>query len=122
MPPHNGKSKVQSRTGILASLLAAGFVVSGLFADTLVGLIIGIILIDLGVFSAQVSNQVRVFSIDPQAQSRINGVYMLAYYLGGAFGSFAGIQAFERAGWLGVVGFSVVVVALGFIVNRVSKP
>ncbi|CAH0528863.1 MFS transporter [Vibrio hippocampi] len=117
-------SKFGSRNMISMALviIAAGFVVSGLFADTLVGLIIGIILIDLGVFSAQVSNQVRVFSIDPQAQSRINGVYMLAYYLGGAFGSFAGIQAFERAGWLGVVGFSVVVVALGFIVNRVSKP
>ncbi|MEZ9542324.1 MFS transporter [Vibrio sp. 10N.286.48.C11] len=116
-------SKFGSRNMISMALviITAGFVISGLFADTLTGLIVGIILIDLGVFSAQVSNQVRVFSIDPQAQSRINGIYMLGYYLGGAFGSFVGIQAFERAGWTGVVGFSVAVVVLSFIANRSNK-
>ncbi|CDU04209.1 Major facilitator superfamily MFS_1 [Vibrio coralliirubri] len=116
-------SKFGSRNMISMALviITAGFVISGLFADTLVGLIVGIILIDLGVFSAQVSNQVRVFSIDPQAQSRINGIYMLGYYLGGAFGSFVGIQAFERAGWMGVVGFSIAVVVLSFIANRSNK-
>ncbi|MCY9862069.1 MFS transporter [Vibrio coralliirubri] len=116
-------SKFGSRNMISMALviITAGFVISGLFADTLAGLIVGIILIDLGVFSAQVSNQVRVFSIDPQAQSRINGIYMLGYYLGGAFGSFAGIQAFERAGWMGVVGFSIAVVVLSFIANRSNK-
>ncbi|CAM4464603.1 MFS transporter [Vibrio agarivorans] len=103
------------------SIIVVGFIISGLFADSLIGLIVGIILIDLGVFSAQVSNQVRVFSIDPQAQSRINGIYMLGYYLGGAFGSYAGIQSFELAGWGGVVGFSIVAVTLSFIVNRASE-
>ncbi|WP_264877393.1 MFS transporter [Vibrio agarivorans] len=103
------------------SIIVVGFIISGLFADSLIGLIIGIILIDLGVFSAQVSNQVRVFSIDPQAQSRINGIYMLGYYLGGAFGSYAGIQSFELAGWGGVVGFSIAAVTLSFIVNRASE-
>ncbi len=102
------------------SIIVVGFIISGLFADSLIGLIVGIILIDLGVFSAQVSNQVRVFSIDPQAQSRINGIYMLGYYLGGAFGSYAGIQAFELAGWVGVVGFSIASVILSFVANRAS--
>ncbi|NOI33049.1 MFS transporter [Vibrio cyclitrophicus] len=116
-----GKFGSRNMISMALVIIAAGFVVSGLFADTLIGLIAGIILIDLGVFSAQVSNQVRVFSIDPQAQSRINGVYMLGYYLGGAFGSFVGIQVFELVGWVGVVGFSVAAVALSFIVNRINK-
>ncbi|WP_394245659.1 MFS transporter [Vibrio astriarenae] len=115
-------SKFGSRNMIsmALSIIVAGFVISGLFADSLIGLIVGIILIDLGVFSAQVSNQVRVFSINPQAQSRINGIYMLGYYLGGAFGSYAGIQAFELAGWVGVVGFSIASVILSFVANRAS--
>lgn len=46
---------------------------------------------------------------------------MLGYYLGGAFGSFVGIQVFELVGWVGVVGFSVAAVALSFIVNRINK-
>lgn len=116
-------SKFGSRNMIHVALaiIVVGFGVSGLLADSLVGLVVGIILIDLGVFSAQVSNQVRVFSIDPQAQSRINGIYMLGYYLGGAFGSYAGIQAFEISGWVGVVVFSIVAVTLSFIVNRASE-
>ena len=116
-------SRFGSRNMISMALMiiAIGFVISGLFADTLLGLIAGIILIDLGVFSAQVSNQVRVFSIDPQAQSRINGIYMLGYYLGGALGSFVGIQAFDLAGWFGVVCLSITLVALSFVVNRANK-
>ncbi len=91
-------NKVGSRNmvNVALSLIVSGFIVSGVFGDTLIGLIAGIILIDLGVFSAQVSNQVRVFSIDPAAQSRINGIYMLGYYLGGALGSFCGVFAFEH--------------------------
>ncbi|MCG9543462.1 MFS transporter [Vibrio sp. Isolate33] len=99
-------------------LIVVGFAVSGLFGDHLMGLIVGIILIDLGVFSAQVSNQVRVFSIDPQAQSRINGIYMLGYYLGGAFGSFSGVLSFEHFGWHGVAVFSALMVVASLVVNN----
>ncbi|WP_261817926.1 MFS transporter [Vibrio gallicus] len=113
-------AKVGSRNMINAALLliASGFIVSALFGNNLIGLIAGIILVDLGVFSAQVSNQVRVFSIDPTAQSRINGIYMLGYYLGGAFGSFAGVMAFEHLGWSGVAGFSVIMVLGSLITNN----
>ncbi|WP_283956917.1 MULTISPECIES: MFS transporter [unclassified Pseudoalteromonas] len=90
-------NKLGSKNVIALSLrlIAIGFVITGLFGSSLVALIVGIILIDFGVFSAQVSNQVRVFSIDPNAQSRINGIYMLGYYIGGAVGSAAGVKAFD---------------------------
>ncbi|MEZ9131076.1 MFS transporter [Vibrio breoganii] len=113
-------SKVGSRNMINIALLfiASGFAVSGMFGDSLIGLIAGIILVDLGVFSAQVSNQVRVFSIDPAAQSRINGIYMLGYYLGGAFGSFAGVMVFEQYGWQGVAAFSGTMVVGSLMANN----
>ncbi|GAD78222.1 putative major facilitator superfamily protein [Vibrio ezurae NBRC 102218] len=113
-------SKVGSRNmiNVAVSLIVFGFIISGVFGDSLAGLIVGIILIDLGVFSAQVSNQVRVFSIDPAAQSRINGVYMLGYYLGGAWGSFVGVMAFEEFGWAGVSVFSIVMLFISFLANN----
>ncbi|MDO6460139.1 MFS transporter [Granulosicoccaceae sp. 1_MG-2023] len=80
-------------------LILAGFGLSGFYGDRLWALVVGILLIDFGVFSAQVANQVRVFSIDPEAQSRVNGVYMLGYYLGASLGSLSGVQAFALAGW-----------------------
>lgn len=108
-----------SKTLIMLSLLliAIGFIVTGIFADNLTALIIGVILIDFGVFSAQVSNQVRVFSVDETAQSRINGIYMLGYYIGGALGSIAGIKAFALFQWHGVIAVSLVFISLSAIFN-----
>ena len=75
-------------------------------------------LIDFGVFSAQVSNQVRVFSIDPAAQSRINGIYMLFYFIGGAIGSLFGVKIFAELGWTGVSIFSLILIGLSLLVNN----
>ena len=81
---HIGSKKLVMQVLILAAI---GFAITGVFAGNLIALIIAIILIDFAIFSAQVANQVRVFSIDPSAQSHINGIYMLGYYLGGTFGA-----------------------------------
>lgn len=106
---------------ISLSLIAIGFVITGLFGSSLVALIVGIILIDFGVFSAQVSNQVRVFSIDPSAQSRINGIYMLGYYIGGAVGSAAGVKAFDLYKWDGVIAISIIFIIMSALFNALAK-
>ncbi|MEL0619509.1 MFS transporter [Psychrobacter proteolyticus] len=106
---------------IALALAAIGFAITGLFAGNLVSLIVGIILIDFAVFSAQVANQVRVFSIDPAAQSRINGIYMLGYYTGGALGSMAGVKAFALYQWPGVVVVSIVFIIISAIFNSFAK-
>ncbi|MEP4891679.1 MAG: MFS transporter [Aliiglaciecola sp.] len=106
---------------IALGLGALGFAITGIFAGNLVSLIIGIILIDFAVFSAQVANQVRVFSIDDSAQSRINGIYMLGYYLGGALGSIVGISAFSLYQWPGVVVVSILFILLSGVFNSLAK-
>lgn len=106
---------------IVLTLAAIGFAITGVFLGNLIALIIGIILIDFAIFSAQVANQVRVFSIDPSAQSRINGVYMLGYYLGGAFGSIIGVKAFALYQWPGVVVLSVVLITISAAFNSLAK-
>ncbi|MDO6506336.1 MFS transporter [Colwellia sp. 4_MG-2023] len=102
-------------------LAAIGFAITGVFTGNLIALIIGIVLIDFAIFSAQVANQVRVFSIDPSAQSRINGIYMLGYYLGGALGSIAGVKAFSLYQWPGVVIVSVIFIAISATFNSLAK-
>lgn len=106
---------------MVLTLAAIGFAITGVFAGNLIALIIGIILIDFAIFSAQVANQVRVFSIDPSAQSRINGIYMLGYYLGGAFGSMAGVKAFAMYQWPGVVVVSIIFILISAVFNAFAK-
>jgi predicted MFS family arabinose efflux permease len=50
-----------------------------------------------------VSNQSRIFALDPDARGRINAVYMVTYFLGGALGSALGAYGWSHAGWPGVV-------------------
>lgn len=116
-------SKFGSKSVVMVALalVATGFVVTGVFAGNLIALIVGIILIDFGIFSAQVANQVRVFSIDPRAQSRINGIYMLGYYSGGALGSIAGVKAFSLYQWPGVIAVSLMFIVLGALFNYFVK-
>lgn len=66
------------------------------------GLISGVILLDFGVQSCQISNQARVHALDDGARNRINTVYMVSYFIGGAFGSYLGSYSYAYFGWYGV--------------------
>ena len=90
--------------GLALLLCTASFVVMGLW-PTLPGLIIGVLLMDLGVQSVQVAAQARVISLLPDARSRLNTVYMVARFGGGAVGSILGAWAWSWAAWPGVCSF-----------------
>ncbi|QBQ39675.1 MFS transporter [Sphingobacterium psychroaquaticum] len=81
---------------------------------TYIGLIMGVILIDLGLQSSHIMNQADYFSIPTNATSRLNTVYMVSYFIGGSLGTYFAALAWEAAGWEGVcfVGFSFGVLAL----------
>ncbi len=66
------------------------------------GLVAGVILLDLGAQSAHISNQSRIYAIRPEARSRMNTAYMVAYFIGGAVGSYGGAWSWSLAGWGGV--------------------
>lgn len=85
-----------------AASLTASFVLLGLFPGSWIALIVGIFLMDVGIQSALVANQARIYALDGAARSRLNTVFMTLMFLGGALGSALGAQAFARVGWLGV--------------------
>ncbi|WP_437651337.1 MFS transporter [Sorangium sp. So ce362] len=66
------------------------------------GIALGVVLLDLGAQANQISNQARVYSLRPEARSRMNTIYMTTYFVGGAAGAWLGTAAWTRWGWLGV--------------------
>jgi predicted MFS family arabinose efflux permease len=74
-------------TGVMIVVTLVAFILFWLVGQWLWGLIIGVILLDLGAQGAHISNQVRIYSLDPQARSRLNTVYMVCYFIGGSLGS-----------------------------------
>jgi predicted MFS family arabinose efflux permease len=98
-------------------LTLASFLLMGLAGRRLAGLITGVILMDLGVQSGHVSNQTRIYGIDPGARSRLNMVYMFCYFVGGGLGSYGGALCWHAAAWPGVCGFGAVMLALALAVE-----
>lgn len=78
------------------------FVVFVRSATSIPGLVVGVVLLDLGAQASSVANQVRIAGAAPDAESRVNTVYRVSYFIGGAMGSAAGMAAWSRWGWPGV--------------------
>jgi predicted MFS family arabinose efflux permease len=91
------------------------FILMGFIGRYFAGLIISVVLMDLGIQIAHVSNQTRIYSIDPSARSRLNMVYMFCYFVGGALGSYLGAVCWHHAGWCGVCSFGAVILCLAIL-------
>jgi predicted MFS family arabinose efflux permease len=93
-------------------LLGGGWVLLWIFGYHVAGLIAGVMVLDIGMQAMQISNQTRIFALSRGARSRINTVYMILFFLGGAVGSALSSMAWSRWGWNGVCGWGLAVLAL----------
>ncbi|TWP26212.1 MFS transporter [Apibacter muscae] len=67
------------------------------------GLIVGVILVDIGVQATHITNQSIIFSSNPEASNRVNTIYMTSYFIGGSIGTALAANAFQYYNWFGVV-------------------
>lgn len=84
------------------------------------GLIVGVILLDLGIQSGQISNQARINTLDAVARSRNNAIYMTFYFLGGALGSWLGTFFWRLFGWVGVCCVGIIFQIIAATIHIVS--
>jgi len=77
-------------------------------------LVIAAILLDMGVSANLVLSQRLIFSLGPEVRSRLNGLFMAIFFLGGAIGSSIGGWAYASGGWSAAlwVGIAFPVIAL----------
>jgi predicted MFS family arabinose efflux permease len=94
-------------------LAAGGYAVFALWPG-LGGLVLGLILLDLGVQAAIVGNQAVIYALAPEARGRINTAFMTVMFAGGAIGSAAAGYGWVLAGWPAVcaVGLALTLLSL----------
>lgn len=99
---------------IALSILLFSWVFTFGAGDTYWGLVIGIILLDLGLQASHIMNQTDFFALDAKATNRLNTVYMVSYFIGGSLGTLVASWAWQYAQWTGVcvVGFGFNAMAL----------
>jgi predicted MFS family arabinose efflux permease len=106
----------QRTTGIALSLLVLSWLLIKFINYSLLLLIFGIILLDLAVQAVHVTNQSMLFTVRPEARSRITASYMIFYSIGSATGAILSTNVYAKYGWNGVylLGVSVSAFALLF--------
>jgi len=96
------RSSPRTNAGISLGVALAGFGIFAASGGALAGLVAGVLALDVGVQGNHVSNLARVHARRPEARSRMNTVYMVTYFAGGALGTAAGTWAWAGHGWPGV--------------------
>ena len=99
------------------SLLIIAYLLFGFFSYSMLGLVVGVILLDVGLQASHIANQTLVFSLNPQARNRLNTIYMFIYFMGGATGTYIASQAWHIWRWNGVVGVGLVFSSLALAVH-----
>lgn len=102
--------------GIL--LFLGAYVLLGFGGTYLPGLIAGVVILDIGQQMTHISNQARIFSLRPEARSRLNTVYMTTCFIGASVGSLVGGLTWARFQWAGVCGVGLAFVVLAYLANR----
>jgi predicted MFS family arabinose efflux permease len=100
--------------GLALACVLLSWIVFGLVWRSLFGIAVGVVLLDAGVQASHISNQTRVLGLSAEERNRLNTVYMVSYFAGGATGSMLGAAAFASFGWPGVavLGLALIVAAL----------
>jgi predicted MFS family arabinose efflux permease len=84
------RRSARGTVGLALIGVAAAWVVLAVAGDTLWGIAAGVVILDAAVQTAQVSNQARIYALDARLYGRLNTIYMVSYFAGGALGSAAG--------------------------------
>jgi predicted MFS family arabinose efflux permease len=97
-----------ARTGTAAAMLlaSAAFLLSNLACDGgpfgLSMIVATAILLDFAVSANLVFGQRAIYALGPEERSRLNGLFMATFFVGGAVASAVAGWAFAKAGWAGV--------------------
>ncbi|SNR82420.1 MFS transporter [Flavobacterium sp. ov086] len=120
-----GGSRVAVGYGCLLILIS--FIIFYFSIESVIGIAIGIVFIDVGIQGVHISNQTRVYSLLPEARNRLNTVFMSFSFLGTAAGSAYGLLLWKLGGWhavtIGCVGLSALsFVVYGLTYKSIPKP
>jgi predicted MFS family arabinose efflux permease len=115
----HGKGKLATSVGLLILLASWGLLLLG--GHSVVALVAGIALLDLGAQGVHISNQSAIYTLSADARSRITTAYMLAFFAGAAAMSAAASGLYATDGWTGVCVLGAAVAATGLVIWVVTE-
>jgi predicted MFS family arabinose efflux permease len=93
------RGKSHAATGLSLFMVIISFVMAFVWTDSLLILVVASILLDVGVQANLVVGQRTIYSLNAEQHSRLNGLYIALFFVGGAAGSALSSPLYEYAGW-----------------------
>ena len=93
------KGNVFNNLFLTIGMIIVSLISLQLFPVSVVVLCLVIFFLDIGVQATQITNFTRIYSLNEEAHSRLNTVYMTTYFIGGAMGTFFGLLSWKIGGW-----------------------
>jgi predicted MFS family arabinose efflux permease len=109
-------------SGFTLLLILISFIIFIFSAHSIAGLIIGVIVMDMGVQATHISNQSIIFTLKPEARNRINTIYMVTYFIGGSVGTFFATQLWKSYQWNGVCITGITISVITLVIHFINHP
>lgn len=103
-----------------AALVLASFALMAVRPASIVVLVIGTIVFDLGTQAALIAHQTIVYGLAPEARSRVNAVLVGSMFVSMAAGAALATNTFARFGWLGVMVLGTVASGAALLLRSLS--
>jgi predicted MFS family arabinose efflux permease len=103
-------------TGAFLVAIAASWGLLALGKTSLPALIAGVVLLDLGIQGQHILSQSTIYTLRPDARSRVTTAYMACNFFWGALGSAAASLAWSAGGWGAVSAVGAGLAAIGVAV------
>ncbi len=94
-----GGTKIMTGVAIASVAIAFGAAWIGGEIHSVALLAVAAVVLDMGVSANLVLSQRAIFSLGDAARSRLNGLFIASFFLGGAIGSAVSSLAFVEGGW-----------------------
>lgn len=114
-----GWSVAATGAGLLLGIIS--LVIAGVSDGSIYLLLLAILLIDIAIQGINVLNSTRLFTIVPEARSRLNSAFVVSCFLGGSVGSMLAGILWQAGGWYLVTAGELILMAVAlmfWIFNR----
>jgi len=101
-------------------LVLLSFIIFILSSHSITGLVIGVIVLDMGVQATHISNQSIIFALNAEARNRINTIYMVSYFIGGAAGTLLVSSLWNHYQWTGVCISGITLSTIAIVVHLLN--
>lgn len=109
------RGRSHAATGVFLVAIAASWALLALGSSSLLALIVGTVLLDLGIQGQHILNQSAIYGLSDEARSRLTTAYMSCNFLFGALGSAAASWAWSSGGWGAVSALGIGLAAVGLL-------